>query len=95
MRLVTSGCCHGSLSVLFRVSGVADDPSDRKIVIAVIRLAQAMGLVTIAEGVEDSAQLAILRDFGCDQAQGYLFGRPQAGPPRVPSLSLASTGEAS
>ncbi len=63
------------------VTGLVDDPSDRKIVAAVIRLAQALGLVTIAEGVEDLAQLAMLRDFGCDQAQGYLFGRPRPGPP--------------
>jgi EAL domain-containing protein (putative c-di-GMP-specific phosphodiesterase class I) len=63
------------------VSGLVDDISDRKIVSAVIHLAQALGLVTIAEGVEDLAQLAMLRELGCDQAQGYLFGRPQPGPP--------------
>jgi diguanylate cyclase (GGDEF)-like protein/PAS domain S-box-containing protein len=63
------------------VSGLVDDPSDRKIVAGVIRLAQALGLLTIAEGVEDPAQLAVLRELGCDQAQGYLFGRPQPGPP--------------
>ncbi len=64
------------------VSGMVDDPSDRKIVAAVIRLAQTLGLVAIAEGVEDAAQLALLRELGCDQAQGYLFGRPRPGPPR-------------
>ncbi len=63
------------------VSGLVHDPSDREIVTAVIRLGQALGLVTVAEGVEDLAQLAILGDLGCDQAQGYLFGRPSPGPP--------------
>src|SRR5262249_51783970 len=63
------------------VSGLVDDVSDRKIVSAVIHLAQALGLVAIAEGVEDLAQLAMLRELGCDQAQGYLFGRPRPGPP--------------
>jgi len=66
------------------VSGMVDDPSDREIVAAVIRLAQTLGLVTIAEGVEDTAQLALLRDLRCDQAQGYLFGRPRPGPPGLP-----------
>jgi len=63
------------------VSGLVDDPSDRKIVAGVIRLAQALGLLTIAEGVENPAQLAVLRELGCDQAQGFLFGRPRPGPP--------------
>jgi EAL domain-containing protein (putative c-di-GMP-specific phosphodiesterase class I) len=63
------------------VSGIVDDPSDRQIVTAVIRLAQALGVVTIAEGVENTAQLSILQELGCDQAQGFLFGRPRPGPP--------------
>jgi diguanylate cyclase (GGDEF)-like protein/PAS domain S-box-containing protein len=71
------------------VSDMVDDPSDREIVAAVIRLAQTLGLVTIAEGVEDAAQLALLRELGCDQAQGYLFGRPQPGPPGDGSLVAA------
>ncbi|TWP50628.1 EAL domain-containing protein [Lentzea tibetensis] len=63
------------------VAGLVNDPSDREIVTAVIRLGQALGLTTIAEGVEEPAQFALLRDLGCDQAQGYLLGRPQAEPP--------------
>ncbi|GAB3882372.1 hypothetical protein GCM10029964_040020 [Kibdelosporangium lantanae] len=52
------------------VAGLVTDPSDREIVTAVIRLGQALGLTTIAEGVEDVAQFTLLRELGCDQAQG-------------------------
>ena len=50
---------------------------DAAIVKAVIHMAQALGLDTVAEGVETPEQLAQLRDLGCDLAQGYLFSRPQ------------------
>jgi EAL domain-containing protein (putative c-di-GMP-specific phosphodiesterase class I) len=63
------------------VAGLITDPSDREIVTAVIRLGQALGLTTIAEGVEEPAQFDALRQLGCDQAQGVLLGRPKAGPP--------------
>jgi diguanylate cyclase (GGDEF)-like protein len=63
------------------VAGLVTDPSDREIVTAVIRLGQALKLTTIAEGVEDVAQFTLLRELGCDQAQGYLLGRPVPGPP--------------
>jgi len=52
------------------------DPEDRKIVGAMILLGQSLGLETVAEGVESQAQLRCLADLGCDQAQGYLIGRP-------------------
>jgi len=63
------------------IAGVVEDRLDLEIVTAVIRLGQALGLTVIAEGVEDAAQLAVLRELGCDQAQGYLLGRPQPGAP--------------
>jgi EAL domain-containing protein (putative c-di-GMP-specific phosphodiesterase class I) len=77
------------------VAGLATDPSDREIVTAVIRLGQALGLTTVAEGVEDLDQFTMLRELGCDQAQGFLFGRPQAGPPehaRPEAVSGTATG---
>ncbi|MDQ6924893.1 MAG: EAL domain-containing protein [Candidatus Eremiobacteraeota bacterium] len=45
---------------------------------AVVQMAAALGLQTVAEGVETSAQHAMLQALGCDLAQGYLFGRPGA-----------------
>ena len=45
---------------------------------AVVQMAAALGLQTVAEGVETAAQHAALRALGCDLAQGYHFGRPGA-----------------
>jgi PAS domain S-box-containing protein len=50
----------------------------RKIVAAIIGLGQSLGLVTVAEGVEDEAQADMLLWLGCDIGQGFLYGRPVA-----------------
>ncbi|GAB4057377.1 putative bifunctional diguanylate cyclase/phosphodiesterase [Catellatospora paridis] len=65
------------------VSGLVPDPTDREIVTAVVRLGRALGLVTIAEGVESPEQLDILKDLDCELAQGYLFGPSTSGAPNV------------
>jgi diguanylate cyclase (GGDEF)-like protein len=49
-----------------------------RLVAAIIAMAKALGLRTVAEGVEREAQAACLRDLGCDAAQGYHLGRPVA-----------------
>ena len=59
------------------VTALPHSTGSRKIVRAVARLAADMGLVTVAEGVEHPEELALLRDYGCDLAQGYLFAPPQ------------------
>ncbi|RQO42974.1 bifunctional diguanylate cyclase/phosphodiesterase [Variovorax sp. KBW07] len=48
----------------------------RAVVDAVIRLAHALGLNVVAEGVENEAQRDILLAMGCDELQGFLFSRP-------------------
>ena len=50
----------------------------RAVVDAVVKLAQALGLKVVAEGVETEAQHQILRAFGCHELQGYLFARPMS-----------------
>lgn len=53
-----------------------DDADSRAIVGAVVALAHSLRLKVVAEGVEEQAQVALLRDLACDEAQGYLFSRP-------------------
>jgi len=45
----------------------------------VLALARDLGLKTTAEGIETEAQRDWLRENGCDEGQGYLFGRPGTG----------------
>ena len=58
------------------VDGLGNAPNDTEIVRAVLALGQSLGLVTVAEGVETKDQLQLLRELGCDGAQGYLLSRP-------------------
>jgi diguanylate cyclase (GGDEF)-like protein len=50
----------------------------RAIVDAVVKLAQALGLKVVAEGVETEQQQQILRQLGCNELQGYLFAKPMS-----------------
>ena len=58
------------------VQDIPSDADDMAIVEAVISLADSMGMVTVAEGVETEEQLAFLRERGCKEIQGYLLSRP-------------------
>jgi PAS domain S-box-containing protein len=62
------------------VAGLPEDSDDAAIVTAVIQMAHSLKLAIVAEGVETEAQAAFLRRAGCEQAQGYLYGRPEAAP---------------
>ncbi len=55
------------------------DPSkkrEREVVRSIVSLAKGLGAVTVAEGIEEEPQLDVLRELGCDYAQGYLLFRP-------------------
>jgi diguanylate cyclase (GGDEF)-like protein/PAS domain S-box-containing protein len=57
------------------------------IVTSIIAMAHAVELTVVAEGVENATQLELLRDLGCDQAQGFYLGKP------LPAEELWGAGE--
>ena len=58
------------------VERMARDASDAVIVRSTIDLAHNMGLLVVAEGVEDETTLERLRALGCDMVQGFFLGKP-------------------
>ena len=56
--------------------GAAGKDNSSSLVIAIIAMARALKLKVVAEGVETQAQATFLAEQGCDQWQGYFFGRP-------------------
>jgi EAL domain-containing protein (putative c-di-GMP-specific phosphodiesterase class I) len=82
------GTGYSSLSYLMRlpakemkidrsfVSRVSGNPSLTSIVSSTIELGHRLGMKVVAEGVEDSDGYALLRELGCDTAQGYYMSPP-------------------
>jgi EAL domain-containing protein (putative c-di-GMP-specific phosphodiesterase class I) len=58
------------------IADVLRDPDDLALTTAIIAMAHSLGITVIAEGVEQEGQFAILRERGCDLAQGYWLGYP-------------------
>jgi PAS domain S-box-containing protein len=55
---------------------LSSSPDDQAMVRGIVAIARELGVLTVAEGIEDEATLALLCDYGVDYAQGYLLGRP-------------------
>jgi diguanylate cyclase (GGDEF)-like protein/PAS domain S-box-containing protein len=82
------GTGHSSLNYLRRfdvdhlkidrsfVAGIGSESSDETIVKAIIAMGHSLGMMVVAEGVENREQLEFLRAHKCDRVQGYLFSRP-------------------
>jgi EAL domain-containing protein (putative c-di-GMP-specific phosphodiesterase class I) len=66
------------------ISNMTTSTHDHSIVSTIISLAHSLNLSVVAEGVETEQQFAMLKAFGCDEVQGYLFSRP------VPAGELAA-----
>lgn len=58
------------------VRGLPDDLNDAAITNTINAMARNLGFSVIAEGVETSAQAEFLKNMGCEEAQGYLYGKP-------------------
>ncbi len=58
------------------VDGIVANPKTQMVIASVMDLCRRMGIRVIAEGVETEEQFGILKQNGCEQAQGYLFSRP-------------------
>ncbi|MFC4255823.1 EAL domain-containing protein [Altererythrobacter xixiisoli] len=68
-----------------------DRPQARAIIRAVLALGRSLDVPVLAEGVESNAHVDLLEAEGCEQVQGYLFGRPGAAP-SLATLAIASSG---
>ena len=53
------------------------NPESMTMVQSMIELGRKMGMRVIVEGIEEEAQLEMIREMGADDAQGYLLGRPE------------------
>jgi diguanylate cyclase (GGDEF)-like protein len=60
------------------VADVLRDPDDLALTTAIIAMAHSLGITVVAEGIETEGQYDVLRERGCDQGQGFWFGRPMA-----------------
>lgn len=58
------------------IADVLRDPDDLALTTAIIAMAHSLGITVVAEGVEKEGQFTILRERGCDLAQGYWLGHP-------------------
>jgi len=67
------------------ISEIDDSPNSAAFIHTLVELGRTLGLITIAEGIEDDAQLTSLRNELCDRGQGYLFSRP-VDPDRIEEL---------
>ena len=76
-------------------SKIAHDAATTTIVEGIIGLSRKLGIKVVAEGVEEEAQLDILRQVQCDYVQGYLLCRPRAPEALEEAIRSARVDEAS
>ena len=60
------------------VADMLRDPDDLALTTAIIAMAHSLGIIVVAEGIETEGQCEVLRERGCDQGQGFWFGRPMS-----------------
>jgi diguanylate cyclase (GGDEF)-like protein/PAS domain S-box-containing protein len=73
------------------LGGPGSARGDRAIVAGVVDLAHAFGLTTVAEGVETTTQLEVLRELGCEQAQGHYWSQAVPGPDALAWIQMTQS----
>jgi len=76
------------------VSSIHTDEGGSSIVDAIVAMAKGLKLNLIAEGVETDPQLEYLKDLGCEEIQGYLFGKAESAAHTEQLLKSISSGDA-
>jgi len=71
------------------IAAMPDSPEAATLIHTMVELGRALGLKTIAEGIEDESQLEHLQNEGCERGQGFLFSRPV--PPDAIEAILAAS----
>ena len=60
------------------IDTLGSSPQTSAIVSSIVGLGQSLNVTITAEGVENEGQAAMLRQWGCDQVQGFYYGKPSA-----------------
>nr|MBX2883579.1 GGDEF domain-containing phosphodiesterase [Granulosicoccus sp.] len=77
LKKLPINCLKIDRSFISDVKSIKSDESiDAAIVRSVVALGKSLDLILVAEGVESRAQMDMIRQLGCEQAQGFLFARP-------------------
>lgn len=71
---------------------VTSEPSTAEIVRGLVSIARALGMNTVAEGVETDAEAQAVRELGCTRAQGFRFARPQLAREALLTLRMLQQG---
>jgi diguanylate cyclase (GGDEF)-like protein len=75
------------------VDGVDRSERARELFKGVVALGRGLGMTVVAEGAERHGEVEILRQFGCDQAQGYIFSRPTVAAEALAFARACEAGE--
>ena len=67
------------------INGILKNQADKQIVHSTITMVHNMGMMVVAEGIEDVRQFNLLRDMKCDKAQGFYIAKP------IPEYELMKT----
>jgi EAL domain-containing protein (putative c-di-GMP-specific phosphodiesterase class I) len=71
------------------VASIEENKDGGRIAALIIQLARQLGMQTIAEGIEENWQRDALIELGCEEGQGFYFGRPMPGNELIPWLNIA------